>query len=353
LKAKELQIETHCFAWDEGAVCKEISDFFYPISIVEKEAISKICRDIQIDGITTIATDLPVPTISYVANQLGLTANSCESALICTNKWMMRIALHEAGIKIPSFFLSDHYNQIDRNEINFPLIIKPTDRSGSRGVSIVNSQNDFDLGLSYALENSIEKKAIVEEYISGDEISVETISWRGKHYILGVTDKTTTGPPYFVEVAHHQPSKYSKYLFEKIRETTFSSLNALGIKYGASHSEFKISPRGEIYVIEVGARMGGDFIGSHLVSLSTGYDFVKGCIEVALGEFTVPQLRNSKFSGIYFLCNETKKIFPYFQNENHFDYEKIIHTNLLKNITNSNERSGYLIYHSDSKIDLF
>ncbi len=353
MKAKELLLETHCFAWDEGAVCKEIADFFYPVSVVEKENILKICREIQINGITTIATDLPVPTISYVAEQLGLTANSFESSLICTNKWMMRRALQESGTRVPLFFHSDNFSQNSIEKLKFPLIVKPTDRSGSRGVSKIDSEEDFALALNYAIENSIEKKAIIEEFIHGSEVSVETISWKGDHYVIAVTDKVTTGAPFFVEIAHHQPSQISDTLLVEIKKVTFNALNILGVKFGASHTELKIDSNGDIYVIEVGGRMGGDFIGSHLVNLSTGYDYVKGCIEVALGEFTPPKIEKSQFSGVFFLCDETRQLLPFFEKENHFDYIKESQSCDLRKVTNSNDRSGYLIYQSDSKIELF
>lgn len=351
-KAKEMGIETHCFAWEEGAVCKEISDYFYPISILDKEAIFTICKQIPIDGITTIATDMAVPTIAFVAEKLGLVSNSLDSALLSTNKFWMREALAKASCSIPKYFAVEINQSVDSLDLNFPIIVKPVDRSGSRGVNKIEHSSGLEQSISLALSESFVKRAIIEEYIEGDEVSVETISWKGKHYILAITDKVTTGSPHFVELAHHQPSTLSKAVQEKIEILTKKALDALQIENGASHSEFKITPNGEVYVIEIGARMGGDFIGSHLVKLSTGYDFLSGVIQISLNQFEVPIVQNKYCSGVYFLCEETKKLLPYFETNSDFILEKEITSKQLKSITNSNDRSGYLIYQSQQRKEL-
>ena len=350
-KANAMGIETHCFAWPEGAVCKEVASYFYPISILEKETILEKCTDIGIDGITTIATDMAVPTICYVAEKLNLVSNSFLSAITSTNKGEMRKAFVAQNCATPKFsVVSETEKAFD--SIPFPVIVKPADRSGSRGVTKVLSADVLESAIAYAIQESFSGQALVEHYIEGEEVSVETISWNGIHHILAITDKVTTGAPHFVELAHHQPSQLPSDIQEKIKIETLKCLDALDIKNGAGHSEFKITPEGEVFVIEVGARMGGDFIGSHLVKLSTGYDFVKGVIDIALNSFEPPLLTNHQFSGVYFLCKETEAIKPYFSGVNAFDVEKQIQSETLKEITNSNDRSGYLIYQSTKKINL-
>jgi biotin carboxylase len=350
-KAKEMGVETHCFAWSEGAVCKDVADCFYPISILEKESILQQCRKIGIDGITTIATDIAVPTVCYVAQELGLISNSYNSAVISTNKAEMREAFVKGNCNIPKFrkINSDGFN-ID--DFIFPVIIKPVDRSGSRAVFKAEKPEEVTNAAAVAIEESFVKNAIIEEFIQGIEVSVESISWEGNHTILAITDKTTTNEPYFVELAHHQPSNLSEEIQNRIKDETIKCLNALNIQHGAGHSEFKITEKGEVFVIEVGARMGGDFIGSHLVALSTGYDFLKGVIQCALNEFEEPELTAKNHSGVFFLCEETKELLPYFNKNNTFDIEKKILDQSLKSIHNSNDRSGYLIYQSTQRIEL-
>ena len=351
IKAKEMGIETHCFAWPEGSVCKEIADFFYPISILEKDEILKKCIEIKINGITTIATDMAVPSISYVAKKMNLISNSFVSSLVSTNKWYMRLAFKKGNCSIPKFIEADN-SEVNIEGFNFPLIVKPVDRSGSRGVIKVMFENELSEAINYAITESFSKKAIIEEYIEGDEVSVESISWKGEHVILAITDKITTGPPHYVELAHHQPSALPKEIQDKIKTETIKCLNALEVNFGAGHSEFKITSNGEVYIIEVGARMGGDFIGSHLVELSTGYDFLKGVIDIALGKYESPILKINNFSGVFFLCKETEQILPYFSKENNFDIQKEIQNTTLQSITNSNDRSGYLIYQANKRIKL-
>lgn len=354
LKAKELDLEVHCFSWEEGAVCAEYSDYFYPISIIEKEKIYAKCKEIGIDGIATISSDVAVLTVNYVASRMGLISNPEEYTLVTTNKYEMRKCFVENNIPSPRFTLADDNDNYDISGFRFPLIVKPTDRSGSRGVEKVLDPIQLDMAILRAQNESFSKAAIIEEFVTGCEISVESISFNGAHFILQITDKVTTGEPYFVELEHHQPSSLPNHIKQRVEEIVLKALNALHIRYGASHSELKITEDGDIRVIEIGARMGGDFIGSDLVQLSTGYDFLKGVINVALGQFNEPIINNNYCSGVYFLCKETERILPIFQNiEN---YPKIVRHEIqnikLNNVKSSNDRSGYMIYRSNERLTL-
>lgn len=348
-KAKEMGIETICFAWEEGAVCKDLCDKFYPISIIDKEPILKICQDEKIDGITTIASDTAVVTVNYVASRMGLRSNPVDYSEVTTNKYLMRRCFMDNGVPSPKFTLAEG-NKYQISSFRFPLIVKPTDRSGSRGVEKVLDPLQLDEAILRAEKESFEQKAIVEEFVTGREISVESISYEGKHYILQITDKVTTGAPFFVELEHHQPSSLSSDIQERVKDIVLKALDALHIVYGASHSELKITEEGDIRVIEIGARMGGDFIGSNLVKLSTGYDFLKGVIEVALGTFTKPVLSEHNYSGVFFLSEETKQIKSVIENwKNYSDIVDAEITNSdLKRIECSGDRSGYMIYQTDS-----
>ena len=102
-KAKDMGLRTICFAWEEGAVCRSEVDTFYPVSVVDKERILEICRSEKIDGITSIASDVVVPTIAYVANNLGLVGNTIESAAKSSNKFLMRLAFSKADVPCPAF----------------------------------------------------------------------------------------------------------------------------------------------------------------------------------------------------------------------------------------------------------
>lgn len=285
LTAKEMGFETHVFAWQDGSIGERTADFFYPISIVEKDKILEKCIEIKPDAVATIASDLANITVNYIARNLGLITNSERSILVSTNKYEMRKAFKEAGIPTPMFF---HVGQGDDlkeiKQMKLPIIVKPTDRSGSRSITKLESFDDLEEAVSCAINDSFENKAIIEEFVEGNEYSCECISFEGVHYFLAITKKYTTGAPHFIETGHIQPSDLDAPTVECVKSMVFKALDALDVRYGASHSEFKVDRNGNINIIEIGSRMGGDCIGSDLVKLSTGFDFVRMTIQAALGK---------------------------------------------------------------------
>ena len=283
LRAKEMGLETHVFAWAAGDVGEKMADRFYPVSIVEKEKILEICRETGVDGVCTIASDLAAVTVGYVAHAMGLPGNSPECVLRSTNKHRMRQAFRENGDPSPASFLAETAEDLKGAELSFPVVVKPLDRSGSRGITKLESPEGLEAAIEAAKAAGFEKKALVEEFAAGREYSVECLSREGSHRMLTVTEKYTTGAPHFIETAHLEPAPLSAETREKIRRTVFHALDSLLIRCGASHAELKIAPDGTIRLIEIGARMGGDLIGSDLVPLSTGADFVGDVIRCALG----------------------------------------------------------------------
>lgn len=353
-KCKEMGVYSVCFAWEEGAVCKDLCDKFYPISTIDKDAILKVCLEEKIDGITTIASDVATLTVNYVAEKMELIGNPDKYSQTATNKYLMRQCFMEHNVPSPKFCLTDGVIPEIAKTFTYPVIVKPTDRSGSRGVEKVLDPVQLEAAILRAQNESFEHKAIIEEFVTGREISVESISYQGQHFVLQVTDKVTTGAPFFVELEHHQPSTLPEETKKKVKEIVLLALDALHIDYGATHSELKITEDGDIRVIEIGARMGGDFIGSDLVKLSTGYDFLKGVIDVAFGEFEEPKITEHKFSGVYFLCKETERLLPIIENAE--KYTEIVRAEVtdtvLRNIEQSADRSGYFIYQSNKKFNI-
>ena len=353
LKAKELGYETHVFAWKDGSIGEKTADFFYPISIVEKEEILEKCREIKPDAILTIASDLATITVNYVASKLGLTWNSLECTEISTNKFKMRQAFKKANIPVPKFEIVDENTNLDiLNGMEYPLIVKPTDRSGSRAINKILKKEELSDAIKLAVENSFEKKAIVEEYIDGDEFSAESISFHGKHNFLTVTRKQTTGYPHFIETGHIEPAGLSEEIIEKIKSAILPALDSLKIENGASHAEFKITQNGDIRIIEIGARMGGDCIGSDLVKISTGYDYVKMVIDVALGkEPVLEKVSVPKIAVIKFIFN--KEDLDELEKIKKEKPEKIHFVSEIKDfgghkIVDSSSRYGYYILALDS-----
>ena len=348
LKAKEMGIETICFAWDDGAVCKDYVDKFYPISVLEKEKILSICMQEQIDGVVSNASDLLTEIVSYISENMGLIGNPYDTVCKMKNKYYIRELLKETNIVKPIKFIK--YNT--EASTTYPCVVKPISGSSKKGVYYVSSKEEIDSVISKV--KAITDNILIEEYIDGREISVETISFQNKHYVLQITDKDSAGAPHFVELGHHQPADLSQELSERIHKIIPQLLDTVGFCNGATHIELKIDNENNIYLIEINPRGGGDEISSKLVELSTGYDYIKGMINVALGYFETPLILSHNYAGIYYLCNQVKERFEFFKNADNQDWlieKKIIDYNLTV-ATGNYDRNGYLIYKSNKKIEI-
>lgn len=359
-KAVDLGIETHVFAWEKGNIAASVADYYYPVSVIEKETILEKCREIGIDGITSVGSDVAMPTVNYVADKLGLVGNSLESTVCSTNKFEMRKKFEEAGIKCPKFTTTDVPDyQTDFDNFK-PLMVKPVDREGSIGVTKVEREEELTKAILEALDKSFQDKVIIEEFICGNEYSVEMISFKGRHYFLTVTEKVTTGPPYFVEIAHHQPAQISNEVQNKIIDQVIKGVDALGLKNGATHSEVILTDEEEVFLVEIAGRTGGCFIGSHMVYHSTGYDYLKGVIDIALGQFDEKsgfKKTKEKHSGVYYIIPPPGRITKV---ENcSGKYESIVKSEILLNtddivtgvVQGPANRGALFVYEGDQKLE--
>ena len=267
------------------------------ISTIDTESVLVAAREHKIDGIMTLASDMPMRTVAAVAKELELVGVTEETALVATDKGIMRQRLQEFGVPVPAFYkvnTRDEYYQAI-NKLGVKCIVKPADNSGSRGVDLLSNLEDSqEIEKAYHYSKSFSRNGtiVVEEYMEGPEVSVETLSLAGKCHVIQITDKLTTGAPYFVEMGHNQPSLLPKNIQQQIEKVAKMAVKALGIQNGPSHTEIKVTSEGP-KIVEIGARLGGDNITTHLVPLSTGVDMVEACIRIALGE--IPDLE-SKFA---------------------------------------------------------
>lgn len=358
-KAKSMGLETHVFAWKIGDVGEKAADFFYPISIRECDTIIEICQQIQPSAVVSIASDLAAITVNKVANALKLPANPIETAIIATNKHEMRMAFQKAGLYTPAFMkvrAGDDLNPAKR--MHLPLIVKPTDRSGSRGIFMISSFESLAQAVEASCNESFEKCAIIEEFIEGEEYSCECISQDGVHHCLALTKKFTTGAPHFIEIGHLEPSGLNEDICMKVEEQVFIALDALHIRCGASHSEFKVDKKtGEIRLIEIGARMGGDCIGSDLVFLSTGYDYIRMVIDAAMGTpISFQQEQHLKAAAVRYIMNQNDYLFL-IKNQETAVNERIVRQSEInlhqtRMVTDSSTRYGFFIAVGDNSAEL-
>jgi biotin carboxylase len=285
LKAKEFGHYVAVADFNSQAMGIKYADEYFNASTNDIRAICDVAKRFQPDGIMTLATDMPVRSLAVATNLLGLPGISFETAVKATDKGEMIKAFKEHNVESPWYFIIDCKSEIKSisNQLIFPCILKPTDNAGSRGVVLVNSLEKLDSAYAYSREQSRGGKVIVEEYMNGSEVSVEVMVVDGDVHVLAVTDKLTTGAPHFVEMGHSQQSQLCKENVDQIRDLAARAVKAIGIKYGPAHVEIMLTKYGP-KMVELGARMGGDCIATHLVPLSTGIDMIKATINVALGK---------------------------------------------------------------------
>lgn len=350
IKAKEMGLETVCFAWEKGAVCRDHVDRFYPISVFEKERIAEICREEGVDGVVSNASDTLVDIVAYVAGQLGLPGNAYDDICRLKEKEYVRtVSATIADLSAVPFceYVPQMRMPFDR------CIVKPNVGAGKKGVFFVDNEADFRAVTQDPANAG--QPILVERYVEGREISVESISCDGIHRVVQLTDKENSGPTHFVELSHHQPAGIDDAVRRKIDRIIPALLDRLRFRNGPSHVELKIDDCGRVYLIEVNPRGGGDEISNTLVRLSSGFDYVRAMIEVALGIFDPSTIVCDPhgFSGIYFLCEQTAERLPFFrQAAKHawFVREEIASYNLIRS-TGNYDRNGYVIYQSDHKIE--
>ena len=307
-KAKEMGLSVvvadmnpDAIGFKESGIIKEV------ISTTDTSKILKSAKHHAINGIMTVASDVPMPTVATVCESLNLNGISVRTALNATNKAEMRNCLDKAGVPIPKYCVAYSLDQFFElcNNFEEKIVVKASDNSGNRGICLVDYPSDKETltkAYQYAKTSSHDGRVLLEEYMDGEEFSVEGISVNGTYHVIQVTDKITTGEPYFVEIGHTQPSAQSDETLNKIKAVAKSGVEALGITEGPSHTEIKLTSKGP-KIVEIGARLGGGCITSHLVPLSTGVDMIESNIKIALGELPDIESKYSKGAAIrFFKC---------------------------------------------------
>lgn len=343
-KAKERDIHTICFAWEEGAVCKEYCDEFYPLSIFETDKIIEICRKLDVNGICTSASETTIRISSIVAKALNLNCTDPSIIEDIQNKEKVRLLTNN----IDGLASAKVWHPCDIEDIVFPCVVKPVSGSAKKGVSYCASYKDFDNAIQYAYESS--RDIIIEEYISGSEYSVEVLSFHGKHQVVQITEKVSSGFPHFVELEHHQPAEISDILRDAICDVIPRILDAIGFTNGASHIEIKVNEKG-IYLIEVNPRAGGDRISDTLIALSTDCDYISSIIDIALDSFVFKTVKNISHSGIFYLTALSEKTLELFETlPSEYVVEKKRINDTLTVSSSNYDRDGYIIYNNNKRI---
>ena len=252
------------------------------------EAMLALARSEEIDGVIHPCSEVAMNTMGYINEKMGLPGIDLQTALRATNKEKMRRAFERGCAPSPKSFgvVSFESAVMAARQIDGAIIVKPSRNSGSRGVTKLSkgySESEFRVAVDRAISESRDRSAMIEQFVDGPEFSVEIIVWNKEVHVLQVTDKKTTEAPYFVELGHSQPSMFPKEIVEAVKRAAVMGVKALEVNNCACHAEIKVQD-GQAYIMEIGARLGGDFISTELTHLSTGIDMVAAAIKVALGE---------------------------------------------------------------------
>lgn len=258
------------------------------IDLVVQESL-KLNERVKIDGVMSFF-EFTILQTAHVARMLNLPALSVESAHKARNKFLMREAFAKSGVPIPAYRecagLEDAMRVAD--EMGYPNVIKSVNLAGSHTVYKNNSRTDLKNNYEYIQNYHIPfgmKKIdtlLIEEYMNGQEFSVETAYQNGRHNIVAFTRKEVEGDNSFVEIGHVIPGLEDQRLEEEIHDVVVKGIDALGIDCGVTHTEIKVTEDGP-KLVEINARLGGDHI-PELVEMATGVDLWDIALSIALSE---------------------------------------------------------------------
>lgn len=329
----------------------KIADAF---ETVEGDAFEKTCSVVEkysIEAIITVATDKPLVMMAQIAERYELPFFSEETAVVATDKFLMKKVFREENIPCAKGSL---IREID-DSFKYPLILKPRDNSGSRGIIFCETKADAEKGLAEAFGFSKKESILVEEFIGGKEYSIEALHFGGQTHVLQITEKIVTPHPYNVELGHIQPAELDFETKNKIENLVAKSADALNFQNCASHAEMKINDDG-IFIIETSPRLGGDFITSKLVPLSTGIDMETALIKIALGQKPNLNADRERASAVFYF-NLKKEIISdttvFNGIENRFGVEDFAFDlkegMRVPQIKNSLDRYGHIILSADNR----
>ncbi len=270
-------------------------------------------HSVPIDGVLTFF-EYAVPITSCVAAKLNLAGIPVENAENSRNKYLMRTAFEKHGVPIPSYkSIQTLYEAMAfASVIGYPNVIKPVNMAASRYV--FKNYNSNDLEKHFALIDggnppygeAKQRTILLEEYMDGQEFSVESVISRGKIHHFAITQKTTTGVNTFVEIGHVVPASLTVEIESEIYKVASQGISALGLNSCVTHSEIKLTSKGP-KIVEIAGRLGGDRI-PELVKLASGIDLWDMALSAALNEELTTAPKRNQSAAIAFLTAEPGKI---------------------------------------------
>ena len=284
------------------------------ISVIDKDNILALAREENIDAIFTMASDIALKTVSYVTRELGLIETLPEGvADITCLKNRFRNFQKKNNFNYPEFQIVNNYLSFRSalKEINFPLFVKPSDNSGSKGVCYLDNDiaGSNDLQKVYATAQSFSRNSTicVEKVLEGLEIGGDALIIDGEVAFCVLTNKYMTHHPQYIPIGHSIPSLLSDEVKEKVMESLQLAVSALNIKCSSLNFDIIVSPD-SISILEMSPRLGGNCIPA-IVRLGTGFDMVEASLQISLGVTPkVPENIELKPTGVRILRSKSDGI---------------------------------------------
>ncbi len=294
-KAKTMGYEVYAVDADPNAIGLQHADHYSIINIVDEKRCLEYAKENRVNGVLTAATDYGVLTAAYIAKEMGLPGLKYEVAQLIKNKYKVRKCLYDHHVDDTKQAYEVHKDSdIEKlaQEVTYPVMVKPCDGSGSRGASRVDNVQDLKRACECAMAGSITHRAEIETFIIGKEYGAESLVVNGEIHVLGIMQKWMTQPPYYAELGHSIPNDLSPETENKVRACVTNAIKALGVNCGSVNMDMLITEDGEVYIIDIGARMGGNMIGPCVIPYGIGVDYMGAMIQNAVGDpidFTVEE----------------------------------------------------------------
>lgn len=286
-KARQMGYYTLAVDADPSAIGLSHADKSAVINIVDEKACLQFAQEEQIDGVLTAATDYGVLTAAYIAEHMGLPGLNYESAKVIKNKYLVRKKLFENHVDDTeqSYEVTANTDIMElAHLLTYPVMVKPCDGSGSRGASRVDHPDELPNACKYAMDGSITHRAEIESFINGREYGAESLVVNGEIHVLAIMKKWMTAPPYYAELGHAIPCGLPDEIEERAKEIVRKAIFALGINHGSVNMDLLITEAGNIHIIDIGARMGGNMIGPCIIPYGTGIDYIGNMLKAAVGD---------------------------------------------------------------------
>lgn len=284
-KAKELGYYTIAIDGNADAIGLSHADKAAVVNIIDPEACYQFAAKEKIDGVLTAATDFGVISTSYIAERLNLPGLNLKAAKRIKNKFEVRRRFIEARVDdTKEAFEVDDMTDLSKLDIHFPVMVKPCDGSGSRAAGRADDFTELCIACQTAVSSSLIKKALIESFVYGCEYGAESLVINGEIHVLGVMKKWMTDPPYYAELGHQIPSELPEATEKKAMDCVRKAIQALDINHGAVNMDLLINESGDVHIVDVGARMGGNMIGPCVIPIGTGVAYMDNLIRTAVGD---------------------------------------------------------------------